>query len=154
MLLWHQAVSDKGIACDTCVWNDFTLARLHLSAATAGYALLAAEKYKMDKYVALCLAANLDFRPFAVNPLGGFGPALLKVHQQVWGAKREDALRMGVQVRAIESQERRALEKLSCEMARCFYRSTYLNQTGRTRNDFAAPPQADRDADAQQMPHE
>ena len=58
MLLWHQAVvSDKGIACDTCVWNDFTLARLHLSAATAGYALLAAEKYKMDKYVALCLAA-------------------------------------------------------------------------------------------------
>ena len=45
-------------------------------------------------------------------------------------------------------------EKLSCEMARCFYRSTYLNQTGRTRNDFAAPPQADRDADAQQMPHE
>ena len=81
-------------------------------------------------------------------------PALLKVHQQVWSAKREDALRMGVQVRAMESQERRALEKLSCEMARCFYRSTYLNQTGRTRNDFTAPLQADRDADAQQMPHE
>ena len=154
MVLWNQAVSDKGIACDTCVWNDFTLARLHLSAATAGYTLLAAEKYKMDKYVTLCMAANLDFRPFAVNPLGGFGPALLKVHQQVWAAKKEDALRMGVQLRSIEAQERRALEKLACEVARCFYRSIYINQTGRTRSDFAAPPQADRDADAQQMPHE
>ncbi len=55
---------------------------------------------------------------------------------------------------ADESQERRALEKLACEMARCFYRSIQINQTGRTRNDFVAPPQADRDADAQQMPHE
>ena len=102
----------------------------------------------MDKYVTLCMAANLDFRPFAVNPLGGFGPALLKVHQQVWAAKKEDALRMGVQLRSVEAQERRALEKLACEVARCFYRSIYINQTGRTRSDFAAPPQADRDADA------
>ena len=87
---------------------------------------------------------DANFRPFAGNPLGGFGPALLKVHQQVWSARKEDALRMGVQLRAIKSQERRAL----------LLRSIYPDQTGRTRNDFVAPPLADRDADAQQMQHE
>lgn len=120
----------------------------------AGYTLYAAEKYKMDKYVTLCAAANLDFRPFAVNPLGGFGPALLKVHHQVWDAKKADARRMGLETRRVESQERRALEKLSAEMARCFYRSIYINQTGRTQNEFAAPPALDREADARQMEHE
>ena len=57
----------------------------------------------------LAAAVDANFRPFAGNPLGGFGPTLLKVHQQVWSARKEDALRMGVQLRAIESQEQRAL---------------------------------------------
>ena len=59
-----------------------------------------------------------------------------------------------MQLRAVEAQERRTVEKLACEAARCFYRSIYINQTGRIRNDFTALPQADRDAGTQQMPHE
>ena len=40
------------------------------------------------------------------------------------------------------------IKKLSAEMARCFYRSVYINQTGRTQNEFAEPTHPDREADA------
>ena len=56
--------------------------------------------------------------------------------------------------RRVESQERRALEKLSAEMARCFYRSVYINQTGRTQNELTEPAHPDREADARQMEYE
>ena len=76
---------------------------------------------------------------------------LLSVHKKLWESKKADALLYGQDVRRVESQERRMLEKISAEMARCFYRSIYINQYGRTREDYRRAPSPDRTADARAM---
>jgi hypothetical protein len=153
-VLWHHALSDRGIAGDTTIRNSYTLDRLRHSATIPGYTLIAAEKEKSDKYSGLCELANLDFKAFAFNVQGGFGPAFNETNMLLWDAKKADAKRMGTPLRRIESQERRALEKFSAEAVKCFYRSVYINQNGRVRTDYAAPPPPDREDDARQLPYD
>ena len=73
------------------------------------------------------------------------------MHCILWESKKADAMTYGQDVRRIESSERRALEKFSAEMAKCFYRSVYTNQHGRTQLEFEPAPHEDRTEDARAM---
>jgi hypothetical protein len=151
LCLWHPFISLRGIACDTTVWNDFTHPRLPLSASIPGYTLQAAEAYKSNKYRALCDTVGLDFRPLALNILGGFGMILYELHRLVWDHRKAEARRHGFCTRKVEAQERRALEKISAEMIRCLHRAIYNNLHGRTHSTFTPPPPDETDdGDAQQ----
>ena len=145
LVIWHQSISPRGIGIDTCIWNDYTLARLEPAANHIHYVLRAAELYKNEKYVKLCDTANLDFLPCAINVDGGFGPSLEALHHALWDAKAEDAKLKGVPTSAIKAQERRILEEFSTFMARQRHRSIYQNLTGHTADSFVMPTEADYD---------
>ena len=139
-------LSDVGLACDVCVWSDFTHQRLQQSAKVEAYTLRAAEKYKDEKYAALCKAGNLDFAPLAVNPLGGLGPRLVELLDKIWQHRVSEAKATGADTRKLESKYRRALERLSAEMVRCAHRAIYSNTTGR-----GVSPTTHADADDDRM---
>jgi len=138
--------SDKGVACDTTIWHDFTLARLAFSATYSNYTLHAAEKHKRDKYTALCAAVNLHFEAVALNPLGGFGPGLEALTKKLWAHKRAQAELLKHDTRAIDGQLRRQLEKISAEAAKYLHRAIYQNQSSRITKPFEPPPPLDRES--------
>ena len=148
LVIWYYVLADAAIACDVCIWSDFTHARLRHSATIEGYTLRAAEQYKNDKYTALCAQAGMDFAALCLNPLGGFGPRLHELLGKAWAQRFSDAKAAGYETRRLEGQQRRALEKLSAEMVRCAHRAIYGNTTGRGPMDYSPPttPQGNEDA--------
>ena len=147
LVLWHPALGTRGVGIDTCVWNEYTLARIARAARDRGWVLRAAEKHKVDRYEELCDASNLDFRPCAMNPDGGFGDALTAMLHVLWEAKVDEAKLRGIPVKSIRSQQRRLLEKFSVYMARGRHRAIYQNLTGRRAGEFTMP-----DADEPDVP--
>lgn len=150
LVIWHFCLADVGIACDVCVWSDFTLPRLRHSATTEGYTLRAAEQYKTDKYAGLCAQINHEFAAFAVNPFGGLGPKLYELLERAWTNIVSEVKGAGFDTRRLEGKKRRALEKLSAEMVRCAHRAIYTNTTCRAASDYVPPPPADPREDARE----
>ena len=128
--LWHPSLSERGIALDFTVWSDYTLARLPTAAATPQWTLLAAQKYKSDKYTPLCDAINLDFAALAANPHGGWAPDLVRLWRTVWDARLVSARTAGLPTHPIASQERRALEAERCSNRRIFMNSALNTEVG------------------------
>jgi hypothetical protein len=152
LVIWHFALADTGIACDVCIWSDFTHARLPNSAAIEGFTLRAAEKYKNDKYVELCAQANMQFAAMALNPLGGLGPRLAELIDLAWEQRLAEAKAGGHDTRRLQSQKRRAFEKLSAEMARCAHRAIYTNTTARAASESMPTSNAEPPEEPIRMP--
>ena len=150
LVLWMIGVlGDGAVACDVTVWSDFTMARLGHAANCPNFVLDAAEKMKNDKYTADCLATGYGFAAMALNPLGGFGPHLEKMINDATRQRMAEAKASGLPVRRIEGKIRRALEKISAEMARCLHRMIYQNCTARAASP--QPTAADRQFDDHRM---
>ena len=100
---------------------------------------------KNDKYIDDCHATGYGFAAMALNPLGGFGPHLEKMVQDATRQRMAEARANGLPTRRVEGKIRRALEKISAEMARCLHRMIYQNCTARAASPALAA--ADRQFD-------
>ena len=145
-VIWHPALSARGIAVDTTIWSGLTLPRLAHSAAAADWVTLAAEKHKIDKYRHLCDALNLDFEPLAADPQGGFGPNLRRIWRLCWDHRLAAAAATNRPTRPIVSHERRCLERISTALIRCLHRAIATRLHAPIAVGTAQPPDDDGDA--------
>jgi len=139
-VIWHPALSARGIAIDVTIWSGLTLPRLAHSATTADWVTLAAEKQKTDKYRHLCDQLGLDFEPLAADPASGFGPNLRRVWRVCWDHRLAAATAAGRPTRPIASQERRCLERLSAALIRCLHRGIATRLFAPLATTPAQPP--------------
>ena len=147
--IYHPLLGTRGVAIDSTIWNDLTLARLGISATVSHWTLAAAEALKNRKYTTLCDAANFDFAAYAANPRGGFGPFLEHQWNLVWVDAMTRAKAAGLPTRPIASLERRCLERIAATMAQHLHHAIWSRTSDRT---MAPPIHPDPDLQTQMPP--